>query len=472
MDNRSDVGLYGLAVMGRNLALNFLDHGYSVTVFNRNRQKGMDFLAAEGAAHPGLKLAADEAQFAASLKRPRTVILMVKAGDAVDETLDRLFPHLSEGDIIVDGGNSRWNDSARRDDDCAARGLRFVGLGVSGGEEGARHGPSFMPGGDAAAWPLLEPLLGAISAKGADGRPCVAWMGRGGAGHFVKTVHNAIEYADLELIAETYHLLRSSLRMSHDEMRTVFAEWNKTELSSYLIGITADALGVRDEDGEALVEKVLDSAGQKGTGCWAAEAALELGVPVALLADAVFARNLSALKDERVGASAVLGGPKAAATGERHSMVEDLRRALLAARVVAYAEGFLLLRAASAAYGWNLDLAKVALVWREGCIIRSSLLDPIAEAYRREGSLASLLLDSHFKSILDACLPSLRKVTARAIEQGLPVPAFASALAFFDGYRSTWLPANLIQALRDRFGAHGYERIDRPRGEAFHSEWR
>jgi 6-phosphogluconate dehydrogenase len=329
-----------------------------------------------------------------------------------------------------------------------------------------------MPGGDPEAWPLLRPLLEAIAARTKSGEPCAAWMGPGGAGHFVKMVHNAIEYADMELIAETYHLLRGYVRASHDEMRTVFAEWNKTELSSYLVAITADVLGVMDEDGEPLVEKVLDAAGQKGTGAWAAEAALELGSPAGLLAEAVFARDLSALKDERVGASAVLGGPKAAPTGERHAMIEDLRKALLAAKIVAYAQGFQLLRRASAERGWGLDLASVALVWREGCIIRSAFLERIAEAYRRESGLPNLVVDSYFKALLDQCMPSLRRVTARAVESGAPVPAFSAAVSFYDGYRSTWLPANLLQALRDRFGAHGYERVDRPRGESFHSEWK
>lgn len=472
MDENSDVGLYGLAVMGRNLALNILDRGYSLSVYNRSPDKCVDFMAAEGPSHSGLKTAASEAAFVASLSLPRRLILMVKAGPPVDEALDRLLELLEPGDIVLDGGNSYYKDTERREERCASRGVRFIGLGVSGGEEGARRGPSLMAGGDSEAWEAVKPLLESIAAVADDGRPCAAWLGRGGSGHFVKMVHNAIEYADMELISESYSILLSSLHMSHDEMRTVFSEWNKTELSSYLIGITADILGVRDEDGEPLVEKVLDSAAQKGTGAWASGAALELGVPAGLLAEAVFARDLSALKDERVSASAVLSGPKAASTGERLAMVEDLRRALLAAKVIAYAEGFQLLSAASARYDWKLDLPAVARVWRAGCIIRSGFLDRIAEAFRREASLTSLLLDSYFKSVLDQCLPSLRKVTVRAIEQGRPVPAFAAALSYYDGYRSTWLPANLVQAQRDRFGAHGYERVDRPRGESFHSDWK
>ena len=471
MDERSDVGLYGLAVMGRNLALNILDHDYSLCVYNRSGGKIAEFMAAEAASRPGLRAADSEAGLVAALRRPRRLLLMVEAGDAVDEVVTRLLSLLESGDMLIDGGNSHYSDTERRVALCRGHGVRFVGLGVSGGEEGARRGPSLMPGGDESAWPELRPFLEAIAAKASDGTPCAAWLGSGGAGHFVKMVHNSIEYADIELIAETYHLLRNSVRLSHDEMRTVFSEWNKTELSSYLIGITADVLGVRDEDGQALVEKVLDSAGQKGTGVWAAQAALELGVPVGLLAEAVFARDLSALKDERVGASAILGGSTSAFSGERQSAIVDLRRALLASKITAYAQGFLLLRRASEIYGWSLDLSRVALVWREGCIIRSSFLDKIAEAFKREPGLPSLLLDRHFKSMFDSSVGSLRKVTARAIEHGHPVPAFASALSFYDGYRSTWLPANLIQALRDRFGAHGYERIDRPRGESFHSDW-
>ncbi len=472
MEHASDVGLYGLAVMGRNLALNILDRGFRLCVYNRSPERAEEFLAEHGAAYPGLCRAASAEELVAALARPRRLILMVKAGEAVDEALLQLLPLLAPGDVVLDGGNSHHRDTERRAALAAPRGVHFVGLGVSGGEEGARNGPSLMPGGDPAAWPLVRPLLESIAAKTASGEPCVAWMGPGGAGHFVKMVHNAIEYADMELIAEAYQLLRSYVRASHDEMRTVFAEWNKTELASYLVGITADVFGVMDEDGEPLVEKVLDSAAQKGTGAWAAEAALELGSPAGLLAEAVFARDLSALKDERMGASAVLGGPKAAPTGERQAMIEDLRRALLAAKIIAYAQGFQLLRRASAEWRWGLDLASVALVWREGCIIRSAFLERIAEAYRREPGLPNLLVDAYFKALLDQCMPALRRVAARAIESGAPAPAFSAAVAFYDGYRSTWLPANLLQALRDRFGAHGYERVDRPRGESFHSEWK
>ncbi len=472
MNTRSDVGLYGLAVMGRNLALNILGHGYSLAVYNDNSERAKELAAHGSSAYPGFSLADTPKDLVASLARPRRLFIMAEAGKCVDEAIDSLLPYLESGDILIDGGNSHYKDTERRGDMLAPKGLHFVGMGVSGDEDGAHKGLSLMPGCDEDVWIELRVLLDAIAAKTAEGVPCTSWMGRGGSGHFVKMVHNSLEYADIELISETYHLLRSFVRMSHDEMRTVFSEWNRGELSSYLIAITADILGVRDEDGEPLLEKVLDRAVQKGTGAWACQAALELGVPVGLLAEAVFARSLSSLKDERVGASAVLGGPKAGSTGERHSIVEDLRKALLAAKVVSYAEGFLLLRKASAEYGWNTDPGKVALAWREGCNIRSGLLDPIAEAFRKEDSLSALILDSHFKAILDQCLPSLRKVTVRAIEQGTPVPAFAAALSFYDGYRATWLPANLVQALRDRFGAHGYERIDRPRGESFHSDWK
>lgn len=467
MEKKSDVGLYGLAVIGSNLARNIVDHGYSLAAYSREEAER---LALSGGLD-GLRVCPSEEELVASLSRPRKLILEIKAA-AVDEVLGRLLPLLEPGDIIVDGGNSRYLDSARRAKLCAERGLRFVGMGLSGGAEGARRGPSLMPGGDPEAWAELKPFLESIAAVAADGAPCVSWMGEGGAGHFVKTVHNAIEYADMELIAESYHLLRSALKASPDEIRTIYADWNKTELSSYLIGITADVFGVREEDGEALVDKVLDVAEQKGMGAWAVEAALDLGVPSSILAEAVFARSLSTRKDERVTASAVLSGSSYAPTGERRSMIEELRKALLAAKILAYSEGFLLLRAASKEYRWSLDLASVALVWREGCIIRSPFLDRIAEAYRRDPSLPILVLDAHFKPILDQSLPSLRRVTARAVEAGLPVPAFSAALSFYDGYRSTWLPANLIQALRDRFGEHGYERIDRPRGERFHSEWR
>lgn len=470
MEQKRDVGLYGLAVIGSNLARNILDHGTSLAAYSKDEAERLAL--SESCNCERLTVCSSEEELVASLSSPRKIILVIKAGEAVDEVLSRLIPLLESGDIVVDGGNSSYLDSGRRQALCCERGIRFVGMGISGGAEGARCGPSLMPGGDPGAWPELKPFLESIAAVTPDGKPCVAWMGPGGSGHFVKMVHNAIEYADMELIAESYQLLRNMLKASPDEIRTVYADWNKTELSSYLIGITADVFGLRDEDGEALVDKVLDAAEQKGTGVWAIEAALSLGVPSSILAEAVFARSLSSLKDERVTASAMLTGSSYAPTGDRRAMIEELRRALLAGKILAYAEGFMLLKAASKEFGWALDLTSIALVWRAGCIIRSPFLDDIAAAYRRDPSLSALFLDAHFKSLLDQSMPALRKVTARSIEAGVPVPAFSSALSLYDGYRSTWLPANLIQALRDRFGEHGYERIDRPRGERFHSDWR
>lgn len=470
MEQKRDVGIYGLAVIGSNLARNILDHGAALAAYSVDGPER----AALAGSFDGERLAvcSSEEEFLAALSRPRKIILAIKAGEAVDEVMARLLPRLESGDILVDGGNSHYRDSERRERLCAERGIRFVGMGISGGAEGVRRGPSLMPGGDPAAWPELRPFLESIAASTPDGSRCVAWMGPGGSGHFVKMVHNAIEYADMELIAESYQLLRNSLKASPDEIRTIYADWNKTELSSYLIGITADVFGLIDEDGEALVDKVLDAAEQKGTGAWAMEAAVALGVPSSILSEAVFARVLSSLKDERVTASAMLAGSSYAPTGDRRAMIEELRRALLAAKVLAYTEGFMLLRAASREYGWSLDLSAIALIWRAGCIISSPFLADIAAAYRRDPSLAALFLDAHFKSLLDQTMPALRKVASRSIEAGLPAPAFSAALSFYDGYRSTWLPANLIQALRDRFGEHGYERIDRPRGERFHSDWK
>lgn len=470
MDTSSDVGLYGLSVMGRNLALNFLDRGLALSVFDQG--PGADAWSRGLPSEGQLRCESTEAAFVAGLQRPRRVILAPPAGDAVAGTIARLGALLEPGDLVVDAGDSPWRDCALAAELCAARGIQYVGTGACGGPEGARSGLSVAADGDEAAWRAVEPLLSAVAARRSDGSPCAAHVGPAGSARFVQMAHNAIAGADAELVAETYHLLRASLRLSHDEMRTVFSEWNRSELSGAMISMTADVLGVRDEDGEALVEKVLDSARQERTSRWAAEAALELGTPAALLADAVLWRDLSRLKDERVGASAVLGGPKTAATGERQAMIEELRKALLAARVIAYAEGFLLLRQASVRYGWNLDLGIVARTWREGCYVSSSLLDQVAEAYKRDEGLACLLIDSRIKSVLDGALPSLRRTAARSIEQGLPVPAMVSAVSFFDGYRSTWLPASLVEAIRDRAASTGYERVDRPRGESFHSDWR
>ena len=399
MEQKRDVGLYGLAVIGSNLARNILDHGTSLAAYSKDETERLAL--SESCNCERLTVCSSEEELVASLSSPRKIILVIKAGEAVDEVLSRLILLLESGDVIVDGGNSSYLDYGRRQALCGERGIRFVGMGISGGAEGVRSGPSLMPGGDPAAWPELKPFLESIAATTPDGKPCVAWMGPGGSGHFVKMVHNAIEYADMELIAESYQLLRNMLKASPDEIRTVYADWNKTELSSYLIGITADVFGLRDEDGEALVDKVLDAAEQKGTGVWAIEAALSLGVPSSILAEAVFARSLSSLKDERVAASAMLTGSSYAPTGDRRAMIEELRRALLAGKILAYAEGFMLLKSASREYGWPLDLASIALVWRAGCIISSPFLDDIAAAYRRDPSLSALFLDAHFKSLLD-----------------------------------------------------------------------
>jgi len=426
--------------------------------------------AMEGSGYPLFASSAEE--LIAGLSRPRRVILSSPPDGPSDELISWIAGRLDRDDILVDCLDSPWRDSARSASICSAQGIHYLELAFIGEPGGSDEGLSMLAGGDEDAWRVIGPMLSDTAARMADGSPCAAFLGPAGVSRFVRMVHNSLAGADAEFVAETYHLLRSSLRMSHDEMRMVFSDWNRTELASYILGITADVLGVRDEDGEALVEKVLDSAGQDLAGLQAAQAALELGCPAGLFADAAFARNLSTLKDERVGASAVLGSAKAAATGERQAMIEDLRRALLAARIIGYSEGFALLRRASEAYGWSLDLGRIALAWREGCFVSASILDTVAEAYKRENGLASLLLDSRLKSALDASLPALRKTAARAIEQGIPVPGFASAVSFFDGYRSTWLPASLIAAIKDRAASSGYERIDRPRGESFHSDWK
>ena len=495
MDFCSDVGLFGLSASARKLAFDMLGRGVRLSVLagaagdpgfagpvdaadgSPSRSDALGGLAAalgdhalDGAARPFFAPNAEE--LLAGLSRPRRVILASAPDGPADAYVTRIASLLDKGDILVDCLDDAWRDSGRKASICSERGIRYLELAFIGESGGSESGLSMLASGDEEAWQAIGPTFSDAAARTVDGSPCAAFLGPAGASRFVRMVHNSLAGADAEFVAETYHLLRASLRMSHDEMRMVFSDWNRTELASYLIGITADVLGVRDEDGEALVEKVLDSAGQDLAGLQAAEAALELGCPAGLFSDAAFARNLSTLKDERVGASAVLGGAKAAATGERQAMVEDLRRALLAARIIGYSEGFTLLRWASEAYGWSLDLGRIALAWREGCFVSASILDSIAEAYKRENGLASLLLDSRLKSTLDASLPALRKTVARAIEQGIPVPGFSSAISFFDGYRSTWLPASLIAAIKDRAASSGYERIDRPRGESFHSDWK
>jgi 6-phosphogluconate dehydrogenase len=468
----ADIGIIGLAVMGQNLVLNMDDHGFRVAVFNRTVATVDEFLAG-GARGTNVVGTHSIEEMVSLLKPPRRVMLMVKAGPPVDAFIEALLSHLEAGDIIIDGGNSNYQDTMRRTALVESKGLLYVGTGVSGGEEGARHGPSIMPGGSPSAWRHVKPIFQAISAKVEDGSPCCDWVGESGAGHFVKMVHNGIEYGDMQLIGEVYHLLRVALGLDHDAMHRVFAAWNRGELDSYLIEITADILAFADEDGNPLLEKILDSAGQKGTGKWTVTSALAMGIPLTLIAEAVLARFLSALKEERVEASRILTGPRPA-TGfvkDPDGFVDDLRQALLASKIVSYAQGYMLMRAAAAEYGWNLNYGGIALMWRGGCIIRSAFLGRIKGAFDRNPSLVNLLLDPYFKDQVVRGQTAWRRVVATAVEIGIPVPAMASALAFYDGYRNERLPANLLQAQRDYFGAHTYERVDRPRGEFFHSNW-
>ena len=469
---KADIGLIGLAVMGQNLVLNMDDHGFTVAVFNRTVSTVDDFV--NGNAR-GTKVIGTHSieELVGALKRPRRVMLLVKAGQPVDDFIDTLTPLLDEGDIIIDGGNSNYSDTIRRTAYVESKGLLYIGTGVSGGEEGARRGPSIMPGGSPAAWPHVKPIFQAVAAKVEDGSPCCDWVGENGAGHFVKMVHNGIEYGDMQLICEAYHLMKEGLGLDHDEMHRIFTDWNEGELDSYLIEITRDILGYRDENGDPLVEKILDTAGQKGTGKWTAMSALETGIPLTLIAEAVLARFLSALKDERVAAAGVLTGPdtRSAFDGDTAAFVDDLRQALYAAKIVSYTQGYMLMRAAAAEYGWNLNNGGIALMWRGGCIIRSVFLGKIKDAFDRDPALTNLLLDPYFREQVEASQAAWRRVVARAVEMGIPVPAMSSALAFFDGYRNGRLPANLLQAQRDYFGAHTYERVDRERGEFFHTDW-
>ncbi|MBN1791314.1 MAG: decarboxylating NADP(+)-dependent phosphogluconate dehydrogenase [Bacteroidales bacterium] len=470
MNTLADIGLIGLAVMGENLVLNMENKGYTVAVFNRSVEKVDKFLEGRG---KGKKFigAHNMDEFVKSIKRPRKVMMLVKAGQPVDELIEQLLPHLEQGDIVIDGGNSYFPDTIRRTKYIESKGLLYIGTGVSGGEEGALTGPSIMPGGSPEAWPHVKPLFQAISAKVEDGTPCCDWVGENGAGHFVKMVHNGIEYGDMQLICEAYHILRELCGLSSDEMHQVFSSWNQGELNSYLIEITADILGYRDGHGEALVEKILDTAGQKGTGKWTGIEALELGVPLTLIVEAVFARSLSSLKEERVKASGILDIPPVPFTGDKKALVGDIRDALYAAKIVSYAQGFALMKTAAKDYKWNLNYGGIALMWRGGCIIRSAFLGKIKEAFDRNAELQNLLLDPYFKSRVSEAQGGWRRVIAAAALHGLPVPALSSALAYFDGYRSARLPANLLQAQRDYFGAHTYERVDRPRGEFFHTNW-
>ncbi len=481
-DGVADIGLVGLAVMGQNLVLNMNDHGYTVAVYNRTTSRVDEFLAGS-AAGTNVVGARSIEQLAGALSRPRKVMLMVKAGPAVDETIEQLLPHLEPGDVVIDGGNSNFLDSIRRARALEERGLLFVGAGISGGEEGARRGPSIMPGGSPEAWPLVRDILQAIAARVGD-VPCCEWVGENGAGHYVKMVHNGIEYGDMQVIAEAYQLLHDGLGRGYGDLHEIFAGWNEGKLDSYLIEITAQIVAARDEDGQPLLERILDSAGQKGTGRWTAVSSLELGVPMTLVAEAVFARILSALKDERVRAARALEpsgshaddpGPGRLATGDGttpSTSVDDVRDALYASKIVSYAQGFMLFRAAAAEYGWSLDYGSIAGMWRAGCIIRSAFLERITEAFERDPELPNLMLDPYFRDEIAGSDPGWRRAVGLAVELGIPAPAYSAALAFYDGYRSERLPANLIQAQRDFFGAHTYERVDRPRGERFHTIWR
>jgi 6-phosphogluconate dehydrogenase len=465
MEQPADIGLIGLAVMGQNLVLNMADHGYTVAVYNRTTRVTDDFLAAEAAGAPVVGAATID-ELVGLLARPRRVMLMVKAGTPVDAVIDDLVPLLEPGDIIIDGGNSLYTDTDRRVGLLEEHGIFYVGAGVSGGEEGARHGPSIMPGGSQAAWPEVAPILQAIAAKVEDGTPCCDWIGPGGSGHFVKMVHNGIEYGDMQVIAEAYHLLAAS-GVAHDEMAAVFDSWRVGMLESFLIDITADILAHPDTDGAPLVERILDTAGQKGTGKWSVIAAMDLGQPISLIAEAVFARIVSSFKDARVRASERLG----AASLPLEVSPSDVRDALYASKIVSYAQGFMLLGAASDEHEWGLDLGRIASLWREGCIIRARFLDDITAAYQADPRVESMLLDDFFRRAITTAEPGWRRAVAAAVSAGVPVPAYSSALAFYDSYRSARLPANLIQAQRDYFGAHTYERVDRPRGEFFHTNW-
>jgi 6-phosphogluconate dehydrogenase len=465
-----DIGLIGLAVMGQNLVLNMNDHGFKVAVFNRTVSKVDDFLANEAKGTQVVGAHSIE-ELLGMLKRPRRVMLMVKAGSAVDAAIEQLLPHLEAGDIIIDGGNSLYTDSNRRTKDLEAKGILFIGTGVSGGEEGARFGPSIMPGGNPAAWPHVRDIFQAIAAKVEDGTPCCDWVGEEGAGHFVKMVHNGIEYGDMQLICEAYQLLEKGLGLSADELHEVFADWNKGELDSFLIEISSEIFAKKDDDGKPMVDKILDTAGQKGTGKWTAIGGLDLGIPVTLIGESVFARCLSALKDERVAASKILTGPTAHAAGDRKEFIEDVRRALYCSKMISYAQGYMLLREAAKEQGWNLNMGGIALMWRGGCIIRSQFLGKIKDAYTQNPKLENLLLDKFFAGVLNEYQTSWRKAVIHAIGFGVPTPAFSTALAFYDGYRMERLPANLLQAQRDFFGAHTYERVDKQRGEFFHTNW-
>lgn len=468
--NKCDFGLIGLAVMGQNLVLNMNDHGFKVAVYNRTVSKVDDFINGNTKDTEIVGTYSIE-ELVSVLKRPRRVMLLVKAGAPVDTFIDKLIPHLEKGDIIIDGGNSNYNDTIRRTEYVESKGLLYIGAGVSGGEEGARFGPSIMPGGSPGAWPHVKEIFQAVSAKVDGGIPCCDWVGENGAGHYVKMTHNGIEYGDMQLICETYDLMKNLLGMSNQEMHAVFTEWNEGKLDSYLIEITRDILGYQDESGGHVVNKILDTAGQKGTGKWTAISSLEMGIPLTLINEAVLSRFLSALKAERVEASQALTGPEEEFNGDKQTFIKDIHDALYASKIISYTQGYMLMRAAAVEHDWNLNYGGIALMWRGGCIIRSAFLGKIKAAFDKESDLTNLLLDDYFKNEVDASQSGWRRVIASAVEAGIPVPAMSSALAFYDGYRRKRLPANLLQAQRDYFGAHTYERTDKPRGEFFHTNW-
>jgi 6-phosphogluconate dehydrogenase len=466
---KADIGLIGLAVMGQNLVLNMNDHGFTVAVFNRTVSRVDDFLS-QGAKDTRIQGAHSLSELVGLLKKPRRVMLLVQAGPAVDDFIGQLIPLLEAGDVIIDGGNSNYNDTIRRTATVESKGLLYIGTGISGGEEGARLGPSIMPGGSPAAWRHVKPIFQAIAAK-VDGAPCCDWVGENGAGHYVKMVHNGIEYGDMQLICEAYELMRDGLGMKAPQMHRVFTDWNRGKLDSYLIEITRDILAYADEDGQPLVDKILDTAEQKGTGKWTGISAFDMGIPLTMIVEAVLGRALSALKDERVAASRVLSGPSVRITGDRKAFINDLEEAVYASKLISYTQGYMLMRAAAKEYRWNLNYGGIALMWRGGCIIRSAFLDRIKEAFDRNPKLTNLLLDPFFETQIESAQTAWRRVVAKAVQKGIPVPAMSSALAFFDGYRRESLPANLLQAQRDYFGAHTYQRVDRPRGEYFHTNW-
>jgi 6-phosphogluconate dehydrogenase len=472
---RGDIALIGLAVMGQNLILNMDDHGFTVVAYNRTTAKVDEFLAKEA---KGTRVIGAHSipEMVAHLKRPRRVMMLVKAGKPVDEFIDQLIPHLDRGDIIIDGGNSFFEDTNRRTKYVESKGLLYIGTGVSGGEEGARRGPSIMPGGSSAAWPKVRDIFQAISAKVSGNVPCCDWVGENGAGHYVKMVHNGIEYGDMQIIGEAYNIMKRGLGMSAPEQHKIFKKWNTGKLDSYLIEITRDILAYKDTDGTPLVDKIIDTAGQKGTGKWTVISSQDLGIPTTLIAEAVYARCISALKDERLTATRRLSGPsplfiQAKNIKKRKEFIDDIHDALYASKIISYAQGYMLMRAAAKEYGWKLNYGSIALMWRGGCIIRSVFLGKTKSAFERDSELANLLLDDYFRKEIDRCQEGWRNVVATAAKKGIPVPAFSTALAFYDQYRSGTLPANLLQAQRDYFGAHTYERVDKERGEMFHTNW-